>query len=201
MFQRTLSLGLILLGTDNVDACSFALDWYPEPEGQRVINQCDLTGILKNDSSDMDVTQTFTVTTSGALSSIGSAISAGGASVTTSMYRVTDGNVGISPIATSFLDASYFATIGPRTTPVWGYAEFEFPPEVMAGEQIAFRIQSSFAELWTPRRDALPSGDLIEFPGTDLAFRAYVIPEPATGLHALIGSVFCAVLRRRASWQ
>ena len=124
----------------------------------------------------MDVTQIFTVNSSGAISAIGIALggAAGTPSLTTSLYRVSNGVVQASAFATSIRPGEYFANIGPQTVPVWVYAEFSSLVPLCPGEQIAFRIQSPRAELWGPRSDALPGGDLVEIPGTDLAFRVYM---------------------------
>jgi hypothetical protein len=124
----------------------------------------------------MDVTQIFTVNSSGAISAIGIALGGAGGtpSLTTSLYRVSNGVVQASAFATSIRPEEYFANIGPQTVPVWVYAEFSSLAPVTAGEQVAFRIQSPRAELWGPRSDVLPGAELVEIPGTDLAFRVYM---------------------------
>ena len=173
------------------------VEWFPEPAGLRVVDQPEIAGVIRNDSNNMDVTQTFTVTTSGFLSAVGFALGfpEGTPSLTTSVYRVSNGVVQPVPFATSFLPREYFENIGPQTIPVWAYAGFSSTAEVTAGEQIAFRLQSPFAQLWGPRRDVLPGAELQEIPGTDLAFRAYVVPEPAAGVLCL--SALCLLLGTR----
>jgi hypothetical protein len=154
-----------------------------------------------NDSSNMDVTQIFTVDSSGSVSAMGFAHGAAGGtpSLTMSLYRVSNGVVQPSAFAASILSADYFAGIGPQTVPVCAYAEFSTLAPVTAVEQIAFRIQSPFAELWGPRSDVVQGAELVEIPGTDLAFRAYVIPEPATGVLLLIGCSLLFFTSTRAS--
>jgi hypothetical protein len=175
------------------------VDWFPEPAGSRAINQPEVAGVLRNDSNNMDVTQTFTVTSSGALAAVGFAIGFpdGTPSLTLSLYRVSGGLVQAAPFATSFLPREYFENIGPQTIPIWAYAGFSSgTTEVTAGEKIAFRIQSPFAQLWGPRSDALPGAELVGFPGVpgeDMAFRVYTIPEPAAGT-MLMGSALCLLL-------
>ena len=173
------------------------VEWFPEPAGLRVVDQPEVAGVIRNDSNNMDVTQTFTVTSSGYLSAVGFALgfTEGTPSLTTSLYRVTNGVVQPLPFATSFLPREYFENIGPQTIPVWAYAGFSSTAEVTAGEQIAFRLQSPFAQLWGPRSDVLPGAELQEIPGTDLAFRAYVVPEPAAGVLCL--SALCLLLATR----
>ena len=171
-----LALLLSLPTFSTVEAAALdAIDWYPEPSGVRVVNQTKLEGVIRN-AGNMEATQIFTLNSSGAISAIGIALggAAGTPSLTTSLYRVSNGVVQALPLATSIRPAEYFADIGPQTVPVWVYAEFSSLVPVSAGEQIAFRIQSPRAELWGPRSDALPGGDLIEIPGTDLAFRVYI---------------------------
>ena len=191
-----------LLGLPNAEAAALtAVEWFSEPSGLRVVDQSELAGVIKNDSSNMDVTQIFTVNSSGSVSAIGLALGAAGGtpSLTASLYRVSNGVVQPSAFAASILLADYFAGIGPQTVPVWAYAEFSTLAPVIAGEQIAFRIQSPFAELWGPRTDVLQGAELVEIPGTDLAFRAYVIPEPATGVLSLIGCSLLFFTSTRAS--
>jgi hypothetical protein len=149
-----------------------------EPAGARIVNQPEVAGVIRNDSSNMDVTQTFTVSSSGSIAAIGVAMGypAGTPSLTVSLHRITNGSIHDAPFATSVIPREYFAEIGPQTVPVWIYAEFLNAP-VTAGEQIAVRFQSAFAQLWGPRADLLPAGELKEIPGTDLAFRAYLAPE------------------------
>ena len=191
-----------LLGLPNAEAAGLtAVEWFPEPIGLRVVDQSELAGVIMSDSSNMEVTQIFTVNSSGSVSAIGFTLGAAGGtpSLTMSLYRVSNGVVQPSAFAASILSADYFADIGPQTVPVWAYAEFSTLAPVTAGEQIAFRIESPFAELWGPRSDVLQGAELVEIPGTDLAFRAYVVPEPATGVLLLIGFALIFSHRRAAS--
>ena len=171
-----LALLFCLPGFSNAEAAALDIvEWFPEPTGIRVVNQPEIAGVIR-DAANMDLTQIFTVNSAGAISAIGIALggAAGTPSLTTSLYRVSNGVVQALPLATSIRPAEYFADIGPQTVPVWAYAEFSSLVPVSAGEQIAFRIQSPRAELWGPRSDALPGGDLVEIPRTDLAFRVYI---------------------------
>jgi len=174
---------------------------FPEPAGVRIVNQPEVAGLILSDVANMDVTQTFIVTSSGFLSAVGFALgsSFGTPSITTSLYRVSAGVVQPVPFATSFLPREYFEQIGAQAVPVLGYAGFSSAADVTAGEQIAFRIQSPFAELWGPRTDVLAGAELVGFPGVpgeDLAFRAYVVPEPSSTILLLSGVAF--FLRRRS---
>jgi len=161
----------------NAEASELAVnEWFLEPSGLRVVNQPEVAGVIR-ESSNLDLTQIFTVSSSGLVSAIGVALGGAGGtpSLTTSLYRVSNGILQPSAFATSFRSGDYFEGIGPQTVPVWVYAEFTDLNPVTAGEQIAFRIQSPLAELWGPRSDVLPGAELVEIPGTDLAFRAYLI--------------------------
>lgn len=200
-FALLLVMVLLLVASAlRADAGALAvLEWFPEPVGMRMINQPQVAGVLRNDSHNMDVTQTFTVTSSGDLSAVGFALGFpdGTPSLTLSLYRVSGGVVQAVPFATSFLPREYFENIGPQTIPIWAYAGFSSgTTEVTAGEKIAFRIQSTFAQLWGPRSDAQPGAELVGFPGVpgeDMAFRIYTIPEPAAGT-MLMGSALCLLL-------
>jgi hypothetical protein len=151
------------------------LDWFAEPAGQRIVNQPEVVGVIR-DSINLEVTQTFTANYSGAISAIGIALggAAGTPSLTASLHRVSNSVVQASAFVTSTQPGEYFANIGPQTVPVWVYVEFSSLVPVSAGEQIACRIRSPRAELWGPWRDVLPGGELVEIPGTDLAFRVYM---------------------------
>ena len=191
-------------------AHALVVESFPEPAGLRIVNQPQVAGVILTDSANMDVTQTFTVTSSGFLSAVGFALGSSFStpSITTSLYRVSAGVVQPVPFATSFLPREYFEHLGPQTVPVWAYAGFSSAAEVTAGEQIAFRIQSPLAELWGPRTDVLAGAELVGFPrpgeaipgvaGEDLAFRAYVVPEPSSTILLLSSVAFsmrCRSLR------
>lgn len=167
-----------------------AVEWFPEPSGLRVVNQSELVGVI-GDGFNISVTQTFTVDSPGSVSAIGLALGASLAtpSLTASLHRVADGVIEPSALAISTLPGEYFAHIGPQTVPVWVYAEFSVCAPIPAGEQLAIRVESPFAQLWGARRDVLPGGELVEMAGTDLAFRVYTVPEPSTGV--LLVSGFC----------
>ncbi len=173
------------------------VEWFPEPTGLRIVNQPEVAGIISNDISNVDLTQTFTLASSGSLSAIGFALSSAGStsSVTVSLYRMVAGDVQPLPFAIQTISEDYFENIGPQTIPVWAYAEFSSTLQLAAGEQIAARIQAPVAQLWSPRRDALAGGEIRELPGDDLGFRAYVVPEPSVGI--LCVSVFCLLLVSR----
>jgi hypothetical protein len=156
-----------------------------EPGGVRILNQPELAGVIRNDSSNMDVTQIFTVNSSGSLSAIGVALGYPGGTpwLTVSLHRLHQGTIQHPPVAASTLPSEYFSNIGPQTVPLWVYAEFFPGVPVTAGEQIGFRVQSPFAQLWGPRSDVLAGAELIEIPGTDLAFRVYLAPPSLTALN------------------
>jgi hypothetical protein len=188
-----------LLFRCEVSAQLKALEIFPEPDGLRVLNQDILAGVLLQNAANVDLTQTFTLDISGSVTAVGFAFGFpdGTPSITTSLHRVSNGVVDPTAIATAFLDRNFFEHITVQTVPLWIYAEFTDAPEVAAGEQLAFRIQSGFAQLWGPRTDALPGGEIVQMPGTDLAFRTYVVPEPTTGLLWLLGVLRCSTVRRR----
>src|SRR4029079_8257483 len=124
--QRTMttvpSFCFALLGFVATTFCAKAgalavVDWFPEPAGLRVANQPEVAGVIRNDSNNMDVTQTFTITSSGSLTAVGFALgfTEGTPSLTTSLYRVSSVIVQPVPFATSFLPREYFENIGPQT--------------------------------------------------------------------------------------
>src|SRR4051812_26284563 len=75
------------------------VEWFPQPAGSRIINQPQVAGVLRNDSHNMDLTQTFTVTSSGSLAAIGFALgsSDGTPSLTLSLYRMSGDIVEAAP--------------------------------------------------------------------------------------------------------
>jgi hypothetical protein len=116
---------------------------------------------------NLDLTQTFTLSSSRSLSAIGFALGApfGTQSLTASLYRVINGAIDPAPIASSVLGRDASKTSERRPFRFGFTRKFTNAPPVTSGEQLAFRIQSPSAEIWGPRTDLLAGGELVQMPG------------------------------------